>query len=230
MKDSIKWLIIAVTLVGVIIGAYFLYGALTEDNSGGGFIIDMPDTGALSTGAQTEVKNDTTDTVTQSVAQDTEAPSTEVGSETTKETADEEPTNPAPDFTVVDKDGKEVKLSDMRGRPVVVNFWASWCPPCKAEMPDFEEMYKKYGDKVVFMMVNMTDGFQETLSKAKAHIADNGYTFPVYFDTKSSAAYTYNVSSIPATYLVDSKGNLVAHATGMISGKALEEGIGLILD
>ena len=136
----------------------------------------------------------------------------------------------APDFTVVDGTGAEVKLSDFVGKPVVLNFWASWCPPCKAEMPDFEEAYKKYKDDVVFMMVDMTDGVQETVDQAQAHIASCGYTFPVYFDTNSEAAYAYYVSSIPQTFFIDAGGNLVAYADSMIDAAALEKGIGMILN
>jgi len=62
---------------------------------------------------------------------------------------------PAPDFTVYDMDGNEVHLYDFVGKPVVVNFWASWCGPCKSEMPDFEEKFGEYGDEIVFMMVNI---------------------------------------------------------------------------
>ena len=134
----------------------------------------------------------------------------------------------APDFTVIDKDGNTIKLSDMRGKPVVINFWASWCPPCKAEMPDFEEMYKKYGDEVTFMMVNMTDGDRETVELAKKHVEDNGFTFPVYFDTEMSAAYAYYVTSLPATYFIDAEGNLITHAIGMINAATLERGIEFI--
>ena len=61
----------------------------------------------------------------------------------------------APDFTVEDTDGNKYKLSDFRGKPVIVNFWASWCGPCKMEMPDFEELYKQYGEEINFLMVNM---------------------------------------------------------------------------
>ncbi len=136
----------------------------------------------------------------------------------------------APDFTVTDYNGNKVKLSDMRGKPVVVNFWATWCYYCKEEMPDFEQMYKKYGNDVVFMMVDMTDGGQETVAGAKKHVEENGYTFPVYFDTDLEAAYAYSVTSLPATYLIDSNGDLVAHASGMINAEALEQGISMILD
>lgn len=134
----------------------------------------------------------------------------------------------APDFTVLDTEGKEVKLSDMKGKGVVVNFWASWCPPCKEELPDFEQMYKKYGDEIVFMIVNMTDGVQETEEKAAAHIMEKGYTFPVYYDSYLSAAMAYSVSSIPATYFIDAQGKIATSANGMINGELIKQGIEMI--
>lgn len=134
----------------------------------------------------------------------------------------------APDFTVYGKDGKPVRLSDMRGTPVVLNFWASWCPPCKAEMPDFEEIAKEYEGKVAFMMVNLTDGASETQSSAQAFIDSMGYTFPVYFDLDSEAAYTYGIQSIPNTFFIDSEGRLVAYVDQMIDGDTLRRGISMI--
>ena len=132
------------------------------------------------------------------------------------------------DFTVYDKDGKEVKLSDMKGKPVVLNFWASWCPPCKAEMPDFDEIAKQYEGKVTFMMVNLTDGQSETLDSAKSFIDSMEYTFPVYFDTTSEAAYAYGISSIPTTFFIDAEGYFVAYYEGSMSGETLLSGISMI--
>ena len=134
----------------------------------------------------------------------------------------------APDFAMLDMEGNEVKLSDFFGTPIVLNFWASWCPPCKAELPDFEEACKRYEGKVTFLMVNLTDGQRETVEVAKSYIASQGYTFPVYFDTKYEAAYTYGVSSIPQTYFINADGSLEARATGMLSAAQLEKGIGMI--
>lgn len=134
----------------------------------------------------------------------------------------------APDFTVFKIDGTEVSLSDMTGKGIVVNFWASWCPPCKAEMPDFEELYQKYGNEVNFMMVNMTDGYQETVKSGSSHVESKGYTFPVYYDLYYSAARAYQVTSLPATYFIDKDGNLVTYAKGMINKNTLEKGIMLI--
>ena len=134
----------------------------------------------------------------------------------------------APDFTVYDINGNEIKLSDFIGKKVIVNFWASWCGPCKNEMPDFQKSYEKYGNDIVFMMVNMTDGSSETVDSAKSFIEKSGYSFPIYFDKDESALYAYYVYSIPATYFISSDGTLAAYARGMINEEALTEGIGLM--
>ena len=136
--------------------------------------------------------------------------------------------HPAPDFTVTDRDGNNVKLSDFKGKPVIINFWATWCGFCKQEMPDFEKAYKKYGDDIVFMMINATDGNRETVDKAKSYIDKNNFTFPVYFDTKFEANYAYGVTGLPITYFIDKDGNLIANAGGMINSSILEQGIDMI--
>lgn len=137
---------------------------------------------------------------------------------------------PAPDFTVTDESGKEVSLSDMKGKPVVINIWASWCPPCKAEMPDFQKLYEKYGDEVSFMIINATDGQRETVDSAKTYITENGYTFPVYFDTQFQASIAYGASSIPLSVFINSKGELVTGAAGALSYEMMEKGISMIIE
>ena len=132
-----------------------------------------------------------------------------------------------PDFTVTDYDGNEVKLSDYFGKPIVLNFWASWCYYCTKEMPDLNEAYKTQKD-VQFLMVNMTDGSRETISAAKKYIESNGFGFPVFFDTKALAANAYSVSSLPVTYFIDKNGNLVTYANGMLDAETLEKGIEMI--
>jgi len=136
----------------------------------------------------------------------------------------------APDFTVIDMDGSSVSLSDFKGKPVVVNFWASWCGPCKSEMPDFNEVYHEYGNDIVFMMVNMTDGGQETVSSAKEFLSTQPYDFPVYFDVNIEAAIAYSVTSIPTTYFIDADGNIGAYATGMLDYETIVTGIEMILE
>ncbi len=134
----------------------------------------------------------------------------------------------APDFTVYDIDGNAASLSDFVGKPVVVNFWASWCGPCKSEMPDFETAYQEYGDDIHFLIVNMTDGSSETVKSASEFIAEAGYTFPVYYDTDMDAAMTYNVYSIPATYFIDAEGNAVAQGSGALDLETIYKGIDMI--
>lgn len=134
----------------------------------------------------------------------------------------------APDFTIIDIDGNEYKLSEFEGKPVVLNFWASWCGPCKSEMPDFDEAYKNYKEDINFLMVNLTDGSRETVEVASEFINGQGYSFPVYYDTMQEAAMTYSVYSIPTTYFIDSDGNLVANAQGAIDADTLQRGIDMI--
>lgn len=151
-----------------------------------------------------------------------------VETETEESTPAETPK--APNFTVQDADGNAVQLSDFRGKPVVLNFWASWCPPCKGEMPDFEAMYKIYSPDVQFMMVNLTDGSQETLSSATAYIAEQGYTFPVFYDTALDATNKYGIYSVPMTYFIDENGIAVARASGAIDAETLEYGISMLTE
>lgn len=87
---------------------------------------------------------------------------------------------------MLDADGNTVRLSDMFGKPVVINFWATWCPPCKRELPDFDRLCREYGDRVVFMMVNLTDGRRDTVDGTKKFVSEKGYTFPVYFEPASA--------------------------------------------
>ena len=136
----------------------------------------------------------------------------------------------APDFTVLDANGKEVKLSDFRGKPVVVNFWATWCGYCVREMPAFEEVYQQLGSDIHFLMINVTDGVQETVDKASTFIADSGYTFPVYYDTQYSATRTYGAYSLPMTFFFDSEGYAIAQARGAIDKDTLLRGIEMITE
>ena len=153
------------------------------------------------------------------------APTEETG---TEPAGTEPPGIPAPDFTVYDGEGNPVKLSDYFGKPIVMNFWASWCGPCKMEMPDFNEKSQELDGKVQFLMINMTDGGRETVETASAFIDEQGYTFRVFFDTTTEAAYTYGAYSLPTTYFIDAQGYAIAQATGAISGETLQRGIDMI--
>ena len=147
---------------------------------------------------------------------------TSPGDETEGASEQEDPTViPALDFTVYNQANEPVKLSDFYGKPIVVNFWATWCGPCKSELPAFENLNNEYKDTINFMMVNLTDGAQETVGGVSDFIMDNNYHFPVYFDTDLDAAATYSVYSIPATLFIDADGNIVASHMGAMSEATL---------
>ena len=123
----------------------------------------------------------------------------------------------APDITVYDRDGNVVKLSDMKGKPVVINFWATWCGPCKSELPAFQQAYEAYGQDVCFMMVDMVQGRTETKAGAVEYVDGQGYTFPLYFDEDETAVVAYDISAVPATFVINAKGQLVESHVGAMS-------------
>ncbi len=135
----------------------------------------------------------------------------------------------AVDFTVLDGTGESVSLSSKFGGPVVLNFWATWCGPCQSEMPAFDAMHKKYGDKVTFMMIDLTDGARDTVASAAKFIKERGYSFPVYFDTTLSAANAYGAYSIPLSVFINKNGEIVTTHTGAMDEATLENYIKTIL-
>ena len=142
------------------------------------------------------------------------------------ESAAEPPVEPAqapyaPDFTMQDAEGNEVRLSDFVGAPIVVNFWATWCPPCRSELPAFDAAYQAYGDSIRFLMVDLTDGIQETEKGAKAFVAENGYVFPVYYNTDGSALSAYQLYAVPQTVAIDAEGRIVRTQVGAMSEEML---------
>ncbi|MCL2806708.1 MAG: TlpA family protein disulfide reductase [Coriobacteriia bacterium] len=135
----------------------------------------------------------------------------------------------APDIQILDSEGNAVRLSDFSGTPVVLNFWASWCPPCVHEMPDFERVYQELGAEVQFIMLNATDGQRETVATASQFISAEGFNFPVFFDTEGEAALAYNITAIPETLFIDREGNIVANHIGAMSEQQLRSALELIM-
>ncbi|WP_350455162.1 TlpA family protein disulfide reductase [Slackia heliotrinireducens] len=122
-----------------------------------------------------------------------------------------------PDFTVQTVDGELVSLSDMKGKPVVIGYWATWCPYCVDEAPAIQALYETYGENVNFMMIDLVDGEQETVESGSAWIEEQGYTYPVYYDLTGDAAYAGSVYYLPTTFILDAEGKVVVYSESAVS-------------
>lgn len=120
----------------------------------------------------------------------------------------------APDFTLSDLEGNTVTLSELRGKKVFLNFWASWCGPCKAEMPDIEKLYQETKDSdLVILAVNVS----ENKSTAESYLKNNNLNFTVLMDTKDEASNTYVIRSIPSSFFIDKEGYIVSREVGTLT-------------
>lgn len=155
---------------------------------------------------------------------------TESSSDQQSSDQEDSETVPYMNFTVYDKNKQATKLSDYIGKPVVLNFWASWCGPCQSEMPDFEEIYNQYANEINFLMVNLTDGDRETFDTASSYIKKQQFHFPVFYDLDMTASSTYYVSSIPQTFFINADGQIVSYAKGAMTKNAIEEQIKRIIN
>ena len=132
-------------------------------------------------------------------------------------------------FTLRDTNGNTVTMQELVGKPVVINFWAIWCPPCKAEMPDFQKAYDEYGENVTFLFVNLIGWRNNTVAEVDAFMEQNGYDFPVYYDVDGSAEKAVGVTSIPTTVFIDKTGKVTNTYTGILSEILLNNYINQIL-
>jgi len=159
-----------------------------------------------------------------------EAPADELAQPATNELRPE-PTagHPAPDFTLTTLDGEVVSLSDFQGRPVIVNFWASWCGPCRLEMPHLQEAYTtRQDDGVVVLGVNLTKRENDTGDVA-AFLEEFGVTFPVVLDEEGDVATLYEVRGQPASVFIDAVGDVQTVFYGPVNQQFIDERIAEML-
>ncbi len=126
---------------------------------------------------------------------------------------------PAPELQLVTLEGQPVRLSDLRGTPVILNFWTSWCPPCRLEMPALERVSKAYQGRVHIIGVNVT--VLDDLAKARAFLQELGITFPIWLDETGAAMETYQVNALPTTFFIDARGMICEVVVGGPMAEAL---------
>lgn len=187
MKKGLKPLLLILVLALLIIGALAAYNALRKDEKNNDSDIKL---------TSSETQND---------PESNETPGGNKGNYT--------------DFTVYTEDGEKVLLSEKTDtdKPVIINFWATWCGYCKMEMPDFNECFSEYKDEIEFMMVDICGGGQDDREKAAEYIKEEGFDFPVYYDDDLSALTAYYTTGFPTTIVIDKNKNVVYNRSGALT-------------
>lgn len=147
--------------------------------------------------------------------------------ETSSETAPSDPDAvPAPDFTLVDQYGNEHTLSDYKGKTVFLNFWATWCGPCRSEMPEIQALYEKYGknegDLVVLGVATPNLGQEGSAEDIADFMENQGYTFPTVMDDTGFISAMYGISAYPTTFMIDENGNVYGYVASALTGDIME--------
>lgn len=131
------------------------------------------------------------------------------------------------DFKLMDLDGNQVSLSDYKGKNVYVNFFATWCPPCRGEMPEIEKISQEYKDQdLVVLAVDLG----EDRDIVKSFVEENQYSFKVLLDSDQAVADQYNITSIPVSYFIDKEGNVVTKQVGAMTIDQMEAAVKLLMD
>ena len=125
----------------------------------------------------------------------------------------------APNFTLKNMDNNEITLRELEGQKVFINFWASWCPPCKAEMPDIEKLYQNHGEDIKIVVINL----EEEKNKVEKYLEDENLNFTVLLDKNKKVASQYLVRAIPTSYFLDENGIIIAKNLGVLSYEEMKE-------
>lgn len=183
------------------------------------------ETAGTNTDMETDAASETEPDSNPETGAGTEADSTDT--DTKAADAESRPVLPAVDFELKDQYGNTHRLEDYKGKTIFLNFWATWCPPCKAEMPDIQKLYENSpteGDDAVIVLgvaaPNMgQEGSEEEIT---AFLEENGYTYPVLMDTEAKLFTSYGIMSFPTTFMIDREGNVFGYVSGMLSADMMD--------
>lgn len=216
-----KTIIIILALAVVLVGAYLGYQSYVNHKP----VEPVPAEEAQQAAEQTPAAEQTQPAAE---AQPAEETTQEQPAEQAETAQPEDSGDTAPDLKLQALDGTTTQLSALFGKPMIVNFWTTWCTPCKAELPLLQQAYEQYGQEINFVMVNLTDGGRDTVEGVGAFIEENGYTFPVYCDIDYAASKLYGIVGIPSTVLIDMNGKVIDTHVGILDEKTLSAYIDLL--
>ncbi|MDR0875957.1 MAG: TlpA family protein disulfide reductase [Clostridiales Family XIII bacterium] len=238
MKKKIGIVIGIIIFVIVLLALYYIYNNVIDHDSlsgtapaGGTDSQETAPSGSAGSGEAGQASGDSDGDVpggSEGVPDAAVIPGDDPGSTAPNAEADAAKELPeAPDFKILDADGNAVSFNDLKGKPIVLNFWASWCPPCIEELPIFDTLSQELEGEVTFVMVDLVSE-RETIESGKAYIAENKLGFPVYFDVDRDGAATYGITSIPTTYFINADGFIETGVVGGIDRDTLKRGISYI--
>ena len=208
-----------IALVVVLAGGLFLYNTLTQAGSGSA-------SGSHAAGGTAATSASAGAAASTSAAENVSSAGT--GAEATRGDAMWLADYNATVFTEDDVALLLTQIAD--GKPLVVNYWATWCPYCVQEMGDFQQLYAEYGDRVEFAFVDCVDGHRETVSDGAEWLRANGYDLPAYYDTDQDAVYTFGIANLPTTMIVGASGEILAITPGKINIDLMRDALDAVLD
>ena len=168
-----------------------------------------------------------TEGATEEITKETESTQqNNTSEEAAKEQEEENEKTPAPEFTLLDQNGETHTLSDYKGKTIFLNFWATWCPPCKGEMPDIQAIYENYGyneeELVVLGVAGPNMGSEGDISYITDFLTENGYSFPVLMDESGDLFSEFGIYSYPTTFMIDTEGDVFGYVSGAMTTDTME--------
>jgi cytochrome c-type biogenesis protein len=201
----------------IVMGVLMFTGKM---NAMTGYLSTLPSPSITS---EKETKEKPKETVEETLKETVEeTPKQNESTSASDETSEEQKPLPAIDFTLKDQFGKTHSLSDYKGKTIFLNFWGTWCPPCRAEMPDIQSLYetqKTEGENGVIVLGIAAPNYsgEKDEQGIKDFLEKNGYTYPVLMDTHAELFEAYGIYSFPTTYMIDRDGNVFGYASGQLS-------------